>query len=56
MTLAALDATLQLYQQPEKLRQALPTLRHLTREASEIAACGEQLLARLRPTMRRRSS
>ncbi|AKM46783.1 L-seryl-tRNA(Sec) selenium transferase [Edwardsiella anguillarum] len=49
MTLAALDATLQLYQQPEKLRQALPTLRHLTREASEIAACGERLLARLRP-------
>ncbi|WP_370554762.1 L-seryl-tRNA(Sec) selenium transferase [Edwardsiella tarda] len=49
MTLAALDATLQLYQQPEKLSQALPTLRHLTREAGAIAACGERLLSRLRP-------
>lgn len=44
MTLAALDATLQLYQQPEKLAQALPTLRHMTRTETEIRACAERLL------------
>lgn len=44
MTLAALDATLQLYQQPEKLAQSLPTLRHMTRPESAIRACAERLL------------
>lgn len=44
MTLAALDATLQLYQQPEKIAQALPTLRHMTRTEAEIRACAERLL------------
>lgn len=44
MTLAALDATLQLYQQPEKLAQALPTLRHMTRTEAEIRTCAERLL------------
>ncbi|TBM19510.1 L-seryl-tRNA(Sec) selenium transferase [Hafnia alvei] len=44
MTLAALDATLQLYQQPEKLAQALPTLQHMTRTEAEIRACAERLL------------
>lgn len=47
MTLAALEATLRLYLHPEKLRQTLPTLRLLSREAHEIRAQGQRLLAPL---------
>jgi L-seryl-tRNA(Ser) seleniumtransferase len=47
MTLAALEATLRLYLHPEKLRQTLPTLRLLAREADEIRVQGERLLAPL---------
>jgi L-seryl-tRNA(Ser) seleniumtransferase len=47
MTLAALEATLRLYLHPEKLTQALPTLRLLTRQAEEIGQQGERLLAPL---------
>ncbi|WP_312626798.1 L-seryl-tRNA(Sec) selenium transferase [Scandinavium sp.] len=44
MTLAALEATLRLYLHPEKLAQALPTLRLLTRAENDIRELGERLL------------
>ncbi|MBD8454065.1 L-seryl-tRNA(Sec) selenium transferase [Serratia rubidaea] len=49
MTLAALEATLRLYQQPELLAQQLPTLRMLTRPQQEMQAAAEHLLAQLSP-------
>lgn len=47
MTLAALEATLRLYQQPELLAEHLPTLRLLTRPQQAIQQAAERLLSQL---------
>lgn len=47
MTLAALEATLRLYQQPELLAEHLPTLRLLTRPQQAMQQAAERLLGRL---------
>ncbi len=47
LPLAALEATLMLYQRPERLTQDLPTLRLLTRPLADIQATAEQVLPAL---------
>ncbi|BAK77021.1 L-seryl-tRNA(Sec) selenium transferase [Pseudogulbenkiania sp. NH8B] len=49
MTLAALEATLRLYLEPENLTQALPTLRLLTRPQQTMQQQAERLCPALRP-------
>ncbi|MCX5883272.1 MAG: L-seryl-tRNA(Sec) selenium transferase [Deltaproteobacteria bacterium] len=47
LTLAALESTLRLYRDPERARQAIPTLRMLTMPMNEIQRRADQLCALL---------
>ena len=49
--LAAIEATLRLYRNPETLAGSLPTLRHLARATAEIAAVAERMAEPLRAAL-----
>ncbi|MBD9375060.1 L-seryl-tRNA(Sec) selenium transferase [Rhizobium sp. ARZ01] len=49
--LAALEATLKLYRDPERLAERLPTMRFLSRKTDEIRALAERLSAAIRPML-----
>jgi len=53
MTLAALEATMRLYLDPDRLRERLPVLRLLTRPASEMEQAAQRLLPALRVALSR---
>jgi L-seryl-tRNA(Ser) seleniumtransferase len=52
LTLAALEATLRLYRNPETAIEKIPTLRYLTRSGSKLRTMAKQLLARTRAATR----
>jgi L-seryl-tRNA(Ser) seleniumtransferase len=52
MTLAALEAVLRLYADPERLKTALPTLRFLTRPPADIEAQARRLLPAVESALR----
>jgi L-seryl-tRNA(Ser) seleniumtransferase len=51
VTLAALEAVLKLYADPERLTQRLPSLRLLSRAQVDIAADAEQVMTALQPPL-----
>jgi L-seryl-tRNA(Ser) seleniumtransferase len=51
LTIAALEATLRLYQQAPNIAEAIPALRAFTRPVEEIAAFGRGIVPRLQQTL-----
>jgi L-seryl-tRNA(Ser) seleniumtransferase len=52
MTLAALEAVLALYANPARLKEELPTIRHLTREARDIDEQAQRILPAVQSSLR----